>query len=540
MGRLKGSKNKTTLEREMNSQKTHIQPTSNATILNEQFEKSYNSYEEYISSYVEGYVTKLFSDGILKTVSADTLQTWFSNPDTYYKEISDLMTYYYISDGDIYQLYNLIYVLPTLNYKINVFDTSKKYEKNLALLNKIMYKVKYRAITRDLLSQETAKGTVVCMWLGDKKNPYLFIFDNLKYVFPKFRRNGDWVCVVDMEWFKDMKEEERTSSFETLDPFVTKTMFNSYLNNPQTKRYVELPQERTSCLRVNTLLRNQRLGLPMGTQALFDKLHKQSLKNMEVSIANKIIKNVAVVKIGSDKNENYANAKLNPNVKKKIHANVKKALSENIDKGVAVIAVPEYVDIDFGGKNMNGLDGLKKEKFEAVDDSITNATGITKGITNGNGGNFATAKLNLNVIYKRIGVLLEGIEEIYYKLIALVLPSNVADEYYIEFDKTEPLSTKEKTDILMKLNGQGFSVKAVVDLVDGVNYQQYLDQSFYEIETLKLRERIIPPLTSYTITNDSENDGKLGTGAPEVTDPTNENTIVSQENGGNEAPNANI
>jgi hypothetical protein len=90
----------------------------------------------------------------------------------------------------------------------------------------------------------------------------------------------------------------------------------------------------------------------------------------------------------------------------------------------------------------------------------------------------------------------------------------------------------------MKLNGQGFSVKAVVDLVDGVNYQQYLDQSFYEIETLKLRERIVPPLTSYTITNDSENDGKLG--SPEVTDPTNENTIVSQENGGNEAPDANI
>jgi hypothetical protein len=530
MARPKGSRNKSTIERELALQQTST----------ESQEKSYNSYEEYISSYVEGYITKLFSDGILKTVSAETLQTWFANPDQYYKEISDLMTYYYISDGDIYQLYNLIYILPTLNYKINVFDTSKKYEKNLAILNKTLYKVKYKSITRDLLSQETAKGTVVCMWLGDKKNPYLFIFDDLKYVFPKFRRNGDWVCVIDMEWFRDMKEEERTSYFETLSPHVTESMYTAFLNNPQTKKYIELPQERTTCLRVNTLLRNQRLGLPMGTQALFDKLHKQSLKNMEIAIANKIIKNVAVVKIGSDKNENYANAKLNPNIKKKIHANVKKALSENIEKGIAVIAVPEYVDIDFGSKSMNGLDGLKKEKFESVDDGITNATGIGKGLTNGNGGNFATAKLNLNTIYKRIGILLEGIEEVFAKLVTLVLPGNVADEYYIEFDKTEPLSTKEKLDVLIKLNGQGFSLKSVIDLVDGVNYQQYLEQSFYEIETLKLRERIIPPLTSYTITNDSENDGVLGNGRPTDDNSDNDNTIKSKENDSNNNPNADV
>lgn len=497
-----------------------------------QSQKSNNSYEDYIMNYVEGFVTKLFSSGQIKTIKEEDLQKYFANPDTYYKELENLMTYYYISDGDIYQLYTLIQILPTLNYKINVFDNSASYEKNLSLCNKTLSKVKYKSLSRDLLSQECVSGTVVCAWLGDKKNPYLFVFDELKYVFPKYRKNGEWVCVVDMEWFKNMKEEEKNSYFDNLSPYITQSDYDKYEKDIINKRYVELPSDRTSCLRINTLFRNQRLGMPNGTQSLFDKLHKQTLRNLEKVIAEKVIKNIVVLKIGSKDAPEYANMKLNSNLKKKIVSRVKQALTENIKDGnIPVIALPEYTDIEFG--DVQGLDALKKDKFEGVNNDISSALGVSNALTNGTGSNFASAKLNLDVLYKRIGIMLEGLEDVYNKLFQLILPIGVRDSYYIEFDKDVPLTNKERLDTLKSLHSEGFAVKPIIDMIQGLDFQTFIEDSFYEIEELKLRERIKPPLTSFTATGSDTQ-----TGAPTIENPTNPNTVASQGNGGNSLPSA--
>lgn len=503
-------------------------------------EKSINSYEDYISQYVEGFVTKMYSDGVLKTVDSDTLKEWLSNPDTYYNEISNLMTYYYITDGDVFQQYDLFKTLPNLSYKIREFsdfsqnDNSKKNEKNISTINKALYKISYKQLVRDIISQELAKGTVVGMWLGDKKNPYFFVFDSLKYVFPKYRLNGSWVCVCDMEWFKDMKEEERAVYFKNLSPYVTKTDYNRYLKNSDKYRYKELPQDRTACLRVNTLFRNQRLGLSMGTQTLFDKMHKQTLKNLETAIANQIIKNIVVVKIGSEKNTDYANMKLKKGVKQKIYNGVKKALNQSMDKGISVITVPEFVDVAFG--EVKGLDGFKKDKFEPVNDDITNALGISRSLTNGNGGNYATGKLNLEILHKKIGVLLEDIEtEVFTKLLKILLPSTQADNYFIEFDKEVPLTNKEKIDVLKGLHSEGFAVKPILDCIQGIDYVEYIKQSIYEIESLKLRERIIPPSLSFTTSGSEQTTTK-----PTDDNPDNNNTIVSKDNDANNTPRAGV
>lgn len=495
--------------------------------------KSTNSYEDSIMTYVEGFVTNLFSSGQITTISEDDLQKYFASPDTYYKELSDLMTYYYISDGDIYQLYTLIKTLPTLNYKINVLDTKSQYEKNLSLCNKMLGKVKYKQITRDLLSQECSVGTVVCIWIGEKKNPYLFVFDNLKYVFPKYRRQGEWVCVVDMSWFSTMKDEERNSYFENLSPYITQKSYDKYLSDTLNNRYVELPTDRTSCLRVNTIYRNQRLGLPMGTQSLFDKLHKQTLRNLEKSVCERVIKNIVILRIGSKDNIEYSNMKLPTAIKKKITARVKQALTQNVKDGnIPVISLPEYIDINLN--SIEGMDALNKDKFEGVNNDISNAIGVSTALTNGSGANFASAKLNLDILYKRIGIMLEGIEEVYNKLFQFILPSGVKEDYSIEFDKTTPLSTKEQIDILQKLHAEGYTIKPILDSLSGIDYQTYINDSLYEIEELKLRDLIVPPLTSYTSTaSDTSQSGR-----PTETNPTNESTVTSQGNDGNSLPSA--
>lgn len=149
---------------------------------------------------------------------------------------------------------------------------------------------------------------------------------------------------------------------------------------------------------------------------------------------------------------------------------------------------------------------------------------------NGDGGNFSASKLNLDTFYKRLGVMLEDIEqECYQKLINLILPSSQKDNFVMEYDKSTPLTHKEKVDILMRLNDKGWSIKHVVDQLDGVSWESFFEQTIYETEELHLQDRIRPYQSTYTM---SGNDA----GRPSQESPDNDNTILSKTTDGNSLP----
>lgn len=471
----------------------------------------------------------MFSNGILNEIDATQLQKYFANPEQYQKEIENITAYLYISNGEVFQLLDLIKSLPSLNYKIKSFEKNSKYEKNISLLNRFMYKAKHRTLTRDILSQLVTAGTLVGIWMGDKRKLYPYVFDDLRYIYPSYRKNGEWVSVIDLLWFSQMTEEERESQLENFSPFSIRDYYEKYLANPSSRsRYFELPLDRTFVLRTHTLKRNQRFGIGWATSGLFDIIHKKKLKDMEKSVANKIINAIAVLTIGNSESPDYTNLKLNKDLKKKIHLGVKNALEKKEKGGVTVVTIPDFSKLEFPDMKSDALD---PEKFESINLDIDSAFGISSAIKNGTGANFASAKLNLDVLYRRIGVLLEDVEtEVYSKGFNLTLPSSESDNFYLEYDKNIPLTLKEKLDYLNKLHIQeGFSLKAVIDLIDGVEFNEYVEQSIYEQEVLKLQEKIKPYASAFT---GGTNEG----GAPTVDNIENESTVKTQENNGNSLP----
>lgn len=488
----------------------------------EEYQRMLNDYESYVSAYADGFISNIFSQGIINEVDAETIKNYFSNPDKFQKEIEDLAQYYYVSSAEVHQLFELIESLPTLNYKIESHDKTKANERHVSTINRIMHKIKHKRLTRDLLKQDASAGTVVGIWLGDKTNPYPYIFDEVKYVFPAYRKNGEWVCILDFDWLASLTDREREIQFSNLSPFVTKKDYDSYLKDKTNKQYIELPQDRTFVLRTGILKRNQNLGTSWVTSGLYDTLHKKKLKDVERSIANKIINAVAVLTVGTDKMDGqYTNLKLPKAVKQKIHNGVKTALSKNEQDGITVVTIPDFAKIDFPGVKTDGLNG----KFDDVNADIHTAYGISSAIVNGDGGNFSSANINLDALYRRISIMLEDIEqEVYQKLLNLILPSSQTDNFYINYEKEPPLSLKEKVDILTKLNDKGWSVKAIVDNLSGVNWEEYLEQTIHETEELKLQERIKPYLSSYTSTSSD-------VGRTSIDNPTNENTVKTKTDG---------
>lgn len=504
-----------------------------------ELEKQHNTYSEVVDSFVDGFVLELTSN--VKQIKLETLQQWFSNPDTYIEEISNLLTYCYIVDGNIFQLYDLIFSLPKLDYKITPYERTKTYEKDMIKIRQALEKkVGYKRLTRDLLVQEAHEGTVIGTWLGGATDPYFHIFSDLKHVFPYGMYRGKMRAVIDLKMLDEMKPIERNALYDNLKPLITEAKYNKWKNeNNKDKKdelqYILLPEDKTLVARTHTLYRTQRYGMPHGTQSMFDLIHKQKMKELEQSIADKVIRAMAVLKFkGKDDNDN----KVSDTAKNKVFQSVKKALeksSKSKNGTVSVIALPDFSDLEFA--DFKGIDdALDPKKYTSTNDDISNSIGISKVLTNGTTGNFASAKLNLEMFYQRIAVMLEDIEEIFNQLIVIILGEKKGCNYRFEFNKEMPLSKKERTDILLKLQANGYSVKYVLDEL-GINTEDYINQSIYEIEELGLRNKIIPPLSTYTMTDNTESDVY---GSPTNDNPTNDNTIVSKENDANSSPKANI
>ena len=82
------------------------------------------------------------------------------------------------------------------------------------------------------------------------------------------------------------------------------------------------------------------------------------------------------------------------------------------------------------------------------------------------------------------------------------------------------------------MSNLGYTIKPVLDII-GVDMQGYIDQSTYEIDKLDLRNKIIPPKSTYQTAGD-----KI-TKSNDTTDG-NDNTVASKETGGNSTPEANV
>ena len=106
-----------------------------------------------------------------------------------------------------------------------------------------------------------------------------------------------------------------------------------------------MPQETTKVIRVNSLFRNQRIGLPMGTQFLADLIHKNSFRELENTIINKAVRNVATLTVGT-KEVPYLS--LNKNVRKKVTNGVYQTLKNSTTSGgTPMVVVPEWASLEF-------------------------------------------------------------------------------------------------------------------------------------------------------------------------------------------------
>ena len=320
-----------------------------------------------------------------------------------------------------------------------------------------------------------------------------------------------------------MQEFERTYIFEQLSPYITQNDYDNYKKNADEFQYKELDPKRTCVIRFNTMSRNQRLGISSGTQVIKDIRHKQVLKDLDKSISANVIDKIPVLQIGNTEKPNETIPK---KVRRQIGSSVFKVLQGSKNDGkLGLITIPEYCNLTFLESDTDEMDGLDEAKYQTVNNDISSGLGISSALLSGSG-NGSVVKYNLETLYRKIASQLDELDIVFQKFLNLVLGAN-ANNYVFEFEKDTPLSNKEKLDVLTKLHAEGFSVKAIIDMVSGIDFESYVKQSMIEQES-NMYDVIKPPLTSYTATSSDLTDDTSG-GREKIEEPDNEETIRTQE-----------
>lgn len=491
------------------------------------------SPEELLSmiNSMSAFSTNRYSNGVLKDVEEKELQKWMASPNRYKDELQNYAMYQYITQGDVFALFDMVRVLPNLNYNIRTLSPSKSNQARLLSCRKYLNTLNHKELTRDIISQLVSSGTVVGLWVGKEESkskdcPYLMLFDDLEYFFPGRRVRGKWTVWCDLSYFSISDGYDyRMDLLDNLYPYITIEDYENYVNKGEEYRYIELPIDRSICLRTHTLKRNQRFGIPWNTPAIFDIKHKQKLRNLEKVASNKVMNAVAVLTLGLD-NDDATWKKLGKKLTKSTFDSVKKGLSENKEGESSVVGLPEWGKLEYPDTHVG--DVLDPEKIVSINDDITNSTGVTRGFTTGKDTTYAVAKLDLDILFNRIGEMLETVEnEVYNKFLKIILPNSVADNFIFEYEKCYPLNASEKLSALQYLSGSGYAIKPLVESL-GYDFEEFISQSIYEIEELDLRNKIKPPLMSYTATSEDLN-GE---------DNTNESTENSHDNNDSKTPRA--
>ena len=470
----------------------------------------------------------LFSQGIVKGLTPEQLENYLRNPDTNQGILGDIADYYYLANGEVRSLIDTVESLPSMQHRIKVLEKDSDTENNLKTLNKYLHKINHKKLSRGIMKQVYAKGSVVGLWVGRGKKLSPFILPDASYYKVIKDLEGKLRIALDLNWFIHLDDSVRELYLTQLQGIIKASDFENFNDDPFGNKYVLVPIERSFVINHGVTSINQTTGSSGILPALQDIIHKKTLKDVERTVANKVINAVAVLTMGQnskqgEKQRDYDDIPFK--LITSIHNSVKQALSQGGTDGLSLVSIPNFTKLEFPDVK---VDGLGDGKFKQTDSDIEKGLGLSPTILNGEGSNVGIANLHLDLFYRKLAIILEDIEyEVYNKLFNLLLKGTQKDNFFMEYDKERPLTLREKIEQQNKLNDKGWSSRHLIESI-GFDFNEYLEQTVYENEVLKLNTQLlIPPRTSYTIASNVGNgqnvyddpNGDLGTPTT-TTEPT--------------------
>lgn len=527
---------------------------------NPQSELKQNEIYEYNTRGMSSYT--LWGDYIDVPLSEKEIQTAIKDPMNNAPRLRNLAWWAYWSNGTITSAVDYIKSMHTLDCVVVCKTKTKSgkrpvnFEDNRLKMISVLDTIKYKEQIRDMLLKDANDGISFYYFettnsnvsnkkflsdvevgnivdinaLGINASVIALPVDWCKIV---GRRNSSFVMAFNLMYFQQFDGTDLPSKLK-MYPKEIRDGWDLYSKNSTTGNWIVLDNNNTLVTKIKSA-QNDPWGVPIAIAALDDILYADYFVNTKRSVLDDI--NNQIVYQTFPEGKDKGTSALTSKQQKDQHDTVKDAiLTKRNQYGRSFFSLAsgtklEKLDVD--------IDIFDEKNETNIKDNVASDLGISSSSLNGSTkGNYATGTTNLELVSANIYTWIEAfvnelnkcinaniIKDNSCKVAMYVLPTTFSNRDKLVKYMAD-LYARGKGSLIAWIASTGFDPEAYLSLMD------------YELE-MDLENKYPVHATSFTMTGKDElgaDKDKSEGGRSKETNPTNPNTIKSQQTGGNKNP----
>lgn len=541
-------KNKVELVVETN---TEVKPVENS-FENNAYGSSV-SYGKSLSVTTGNLIGSIFSCGIYDFFDAKFIDSVLRNPVLYHEEAISLSEFVYSKNGTVSNSIDYMTALPCLDRIITCKKKTNKAKSNKERMKSTLKTIDDKRFIRDALFTEMLDGIAFYYFetkkhsLGNNKFMTDYEVENiveinelginasiitLPWQYTKIvgKRNGRYVIAFNLDYFNDFTGEKLERKLKKY-PVEIVEAFRKKDKNPNevAGSWVVLNNDKTMCRKIKCK-DSEPWGRSLVIAALEDVLYKDYFIDTKRNVLDEI--NNKIVYETFPEGQQKGSCALTKKQQEAQHNTVKTAVTNKNNRGgisffsVAAGTKIDSIDVDvdiFDSKNESDLTNTISQDL-GICASLIGAMAT---------GNYASNQLNLEMITAQLYTwVYEWQNELNHVINKNIIQDekNPVEVYYFPTSFANRKSFFDMTRNLYMEAGGSLSFLIASAGIDVDTYLAVLDD---EIES-GFFQKYLPHMTSYTANNQTAS--TINDKGRPITDNPSDNTVKSNQNGGNTLP----
>ena len=516
--------------------------------INESPPDTNNEFCSYSAVLTE--TNSIFGLDIFGLISADDMSEMIKNPMTNNKILRELSNQLYSANGLYTQCVDYCTSLPTLDYVIIPSGKSKsKRKSNKTLMDSTLKTISHKVLMRDALFKSMIDGVAFYYVdftkkkIDNNKSFTDYEIENILEIndlgmnasviplpvnYTKIigRKNSHYVLAFNLDYFKGLNPTELKRKLR-LYPKEIKKKWEEYNKSNTNKNWIALDDTKTIVSKVRSKM-EEAWGRPLCLAAIKNIMYASYFKDTKQALLGQI--NNRIIYQTFPEGEKKGSCALTEKQQANQHAIVKNAiLTKNQRNSTSFFSVAAGTKIQDIKVDTDIFDEKNESKLQ--DDIGLDLGFMANLLTGSSSGSYSAQANNLQLLLSEVFMWIEPIALEIAKVINTNVIKDKNNSVEIYYLPCSIITRKDFTNQMKDLYLQGKGSLTAWIASTGFNSDAYLTLMDMELEE-GFDDKYQPHPTSFTI---SKNDQKEG-GAPEVENPTNENTIKSKGSGSNKIP----
>ena len=537
-----------------NTKHTRDRPDETNSVSQQEVNNSYE-FNSYFSTLPVNDYSSIFGCNLYTEFTPEEIRAIVKDPIANHSLTRKLAMFVYNSEGVVTNTIDYMVALPCLDRLVNAKKRKfgkTKINKNKDLMLSTLESIKDKQFIRDALFTDMNEGNCFYYFETTKRvndaTKALSDYDvenivelcdlgmnasliPLPYEYSKIvgRKNNRNVMAFNLRYFQEqcVTQDERNRKLKKYPAEIRNAYYAWEKGNFSSNNWVVLDNKHTIAHKIKCKI-SEPWGRPLAIAAISDILYQNEFIDTKRNVLRELNNRIVVQTLPEGKDK--GSCALTKTQQQDQHDKVKQAvMTKNNRGGTSFFTVSAGTKIE--ALDVGTADIFDQKNEGDLTDKIAMDLGMAAQLLGASStGTFANGQSNLEMINAQLYTWIQELQnELNYVINENIIKDkrNRVEVYYLP---TSLVNRQQFFEMMKSLYLQASGSMTMLVSSTGINPDVYFNILDEEYDN-KIFDKYIPHLTSNNISKDDNVGGR-----PSVDNPTNENTIQSQSNGGNNLP----